>query len=393
MRITVVAGQFPRRDDWDAVRTVEALVHAGHDVVVDSVNRPGPAAAGGRGALPRTLHGRVRYPGREILRSPAGLLRKEDLDRFGRNLREQVGQGAKTRFFLGAAATDEGPPEAVLCLGASSHATVARELARSFRCPLTLQPQADDLAVGWQSRRLAAAAAVADRTVATSRHMAGRLRRLIGSGGKRGRRIVLLPPGVPIHPLPRRPAAARRGPGKQARLLCVGRLVRRKGFDDAVRAVAAIRDRGSEARLDVVGDGPERYRLELLAEALGVRHETVFHGALPATALHVLLREAGALVHPARAGEDGTEEGIPVPVLEAMAAGIPVVARPAGGLPEVVTNGRTGFVARPGTAGLVKAVTDALSHAGRVTGPAHRLVSKEHEVARRSRKLADILHG
>jgi glycosyltransferase involved in cell wall biosynthesis len=119
--------------------------------------------------------------------------------------------------------------------------------------------------------------------------------------------------------------------------LCLGRLVPIKGLDDAVRAIA----RRPDAELLVAGSGPERQRLESLAAATGARVR--FTGHVEGERKRLLLRAADAFVLPS-VEEAGRREGLPTALLEAMAAGLPVVATRTGGVPELVREGEDGFL-------------------------------------------------
>jgi glycosyltransferase involved in cell wall biosynthesis len=126
----------------------------------------------------------------------------------------------------------------------------------------------------------------------------------------------------------------RQGPGED--FLFLGRLSEEKGLD---RLVAIWRD--VPARLVVVGDGPERARLEAAAP------DTVeFRGSVPSDQVPAYLVRARALVLPSIC-----YEGAPRTVVEAYAAGVPVVANRYGALPGVVSDGVTGLLVEPGDAG------------------------------------------
>jgi len=116
-------------------------------------------------------------------------------------------------------------------------------------------------------------------------------------------------------------------------LLCVCRLERQKGVDTAVAALAHLPD----AHLVVLGEGPERGELETLARRLGV--PVYLPGRVPDVA--AWLRRADVLVHPVR------WEGFGLAVLEAMLAGLPVVATRVSALPELVVDGVTGLLVPP----------------------------------------------
>ena len=135
------------------------------------------------------------------------------------------------------------------------------------------------------------------------------------------------------------PARAADGP---LEVLCVGRLVPDKGQELLVRAVAQLRRRGTETRLTLVGDGPDRRAIEALAAELGVSDAVVLAGSVSQTRVRELYREAGAFCLPSFA------EGVPVALMEAMATELPVVTTRIMGIPELVQDGVSGMLVAPG---------------------------------------------
>jgi glycosyltransferase involved in cell wall biosynthesis len=128
----------------------------------------------------------------------------------------------------------------------------------------------------------------------------------------------------------------------------VGRLSEEKGVDVLVEAVA----RSRSLRATVVGDGPAREPLEHLTDELRVGDRVRFVGRLPAEEVLDALRAAAVAVVPSR-----WYENMPIAVLEAFAAGIPVVGTDLGGLPELVDDGRHGALVPPDDP---RALADAL---------------------------------
>ncbi|MCO6452452.1 MAG: glycosyltransferase family 4 protein [Caldilineales bacterium] len=122
-------------------------------------------------------------------------------------------------------------------------------------------------------------------------------------------------------------------------LLCIGRLVREKGFDVMVAAMPAILARRPDAYLVIAGDGPERVQLEEQARALGVDHAIQFNGWVDENQRQALMREATMVVMPSR-----WQEAFSLVVLEAAWMGRAVIATRMGGLPEAVQDGKTGLI-------------------------------------------------
>jgi glycosyltransferase involved in cell wall biosynthesis len=147
-------------------------------------------------------------------------------------------------------------------------------------------------------------------------------------------RTVVIPNGVDVA----RARRARPGDPGPLRVLAVGRLRAPKDFRTLVRAVAALEP--DVCRVLVAGEGPDRPLLAAEIDALGLRGRVVLAGERHDVAR--LLAYAHVFVLPSRS------EGHPVSVLEAMAAGVPVVASRVGGIPEQVADGETGLLVEPG---------------------------------------------
>ncbi|MFD4461506.1 glycosyltransferase family 4 protein [Nocardia sp. NPDC058480] len=159
-----------------------------------------------------------------------------------------------------------------------------------------------------------------------------------------------LPPGVdPTEFRPDQAARAelraRYGLGERPTVLCLSRLVPRKGQDMLIVAMAEIRERVDGAVLVIAGGGPYEPRLRALAEALGVQDNVVFTGRVPSGELAAHHTIADVFAMPCRTRGAGLDvEGLGIVFLEASATGVPVVAGDSGGAPETVREGETGIV-------------------------------------------------
>ncbi|MCB1057931.1 MAG: glycosyltransferase family 4 protein [Acidobacteria bacterium] len=143
--------------------------------------------------------------------------------------------------------------------------------------------------------------------------------------------------GLPVQPEPC-PALVGEPPGY---LLFVGRLRVRKGVEVLLEALAGTTDVLASGRLLIAGDGEHREALESCSARLGLGERVRFLGRTTPGQVRTLLASASALVVPS------IYEGMPLVVLEAMEAAVPVVASRVSGIPEVVVDGETGWVVRP----------------------------------------------
>lgn len=176
--------------------------------------------------------------------------------------------------------------------------------------------------------------------------------------------VVVAPMPVDPHQFP--PSA--NGERQPNRVLFVGRLNKQKGADRAIEALAAMK---SAAALDLVGDGPDRKELEVLAKKLGVDSQVKFHGHLSNGELPALYRAATVLVVPS------ADEGLGLVAVEAQLSETPVVAFESGGLPDIVQHDRTGLLVPPTAppAHLARALDEIISNPTRAAelGKAGRL--------------------
>jgi phosphatidylinositol alpha-1,6-mannosyltransferase len=139
-------------------------------------------------------------------------------------------------------------------------------------------------------------------------------------------------------------------------VVSVSRLVARKGPATLIRAMPSVLERVPEARAVIVGDGPDRPRLERLAGELGIGRCIVFAGPQPWHDVPRFYREADVFALPTRERFGGLEtEGFPLVYLEAAASGLPAVAGDAGGVRDAVLDGVTGYVVDGRSAGEVGA--------------------------------------
>ena len=129
------------------------------------------------------------------------------------------------------------------------------------------------------------------------------------------------------------------------KILSVGRLVEKKGHEYAIKALAKVVNKnGKDIIYRIVGDGPLKDKLMSLAEELGIEDCVKFMGNVEDEELLKLYKESHIFILPSVTASDGDQEGIPVVLMEAQAMGLPVISTYHSGIPEVVIDGKSGFL-------------------------------------------------
>lgn len=191
------------------------------------------------------------------------------------------------------------------------------------------------LALAIQARLEARHVRQAERIITTSRYSSDRIARFYGASPSK---IFLVPELIELNVWW---AALEGAPLEEGplRILCVAHLYSRKGIDTLLKAFERVK---SEAVLRIVGIGPEKRRLERLAHSLTIADRVHFLGQLSFNALIAEYRNASVFALPT------SQEGFGIVFLEAMAASLPIVAGNAAAVPEVVRDGVTGILVKPG---------------------------------------------
>ena len=182
----------------------------------------------------------------------------------------------------------------------------------------------------------------------------------------------------------------RNGAGRRRSLVFVGRLVTLKGLPVLLEALSSLKERHPDVRLTIVGDGPDRHALEQLVTRLELTEHVEFLGSGTKSDVRDQLARSDVLVLPS------FTEGVPIVLMEAMAAQVPVVATHVGGVPELVTNGKNGLLVPPGSAADLTAAIDTLLQDAplrqRLTAAAAETVARQFNSRIEARKLSSLFH-
>jgi len=175
-------------------------------------------------------------------------------------------------------------------------------------------------------------------------------------------------------------------PDRQQRLVTVANLVPLKGIDILIKAL----HEGPRVELMVIGDGPERKRLEELSSELKLKEFVTFTGFISQEKLSEYLHSSSIFVLPS------LSEGVPRSILEAMASGMFIIATEVGGIPDVIADGKNGFLVPPND-------VDALSNAIRLAladtrklnaiGETNRIEAQRYDVGVIGREILDFIRS
>ncbi|PLX34511.1 MAG: colanic acid biosynthesis glycosyltransferase WcaL [Hyphomicrobiales bacterium] len=127
-------------------------------------------------------------------------------------------------------------------------------------------------------------------------------------------------------------------------LLSVGRLVRKKGFDQLLRALALLAGEGVRVELTIAGSGPLRRPLQRLARQLNIAGQVNFAGFVSYDEVGALFQRADLMVMPCVIAPSGDRDGIPTVIMEALMHRLPVISTDVSGIPELIEHEVTGLL-------------------------------------------------
>lgn len=179
--------------------------------------------------------------------------------------------------------------------------------------------------------------------------------------------------------------------------LAVGRLVEKKAPHLTILAFAKVQKEISGARLLVIGDGPLRKKCEDLIQSLGLEQSVELLGAQSHDRVIGSMRDATAFVQHSIEAASGDCEGLPNSILEAAAAGLPVIATRHAGIPEAVIDGQTGFLVNEndvdGMAAQMLQIAGNPAMASRMGRSAREYMSQYFAIEKSICKLSEILQA
>lgn len=132
--------------------------------------------------------------------------------------------------------------------------------------------------------------------------------------------------------------------GEPIKILTIGRLIEKKGHKYIIKAIAEIIKKYRNIEYIIAGDGPLEIKLRNLATELGIKSHIKFLGEVEQSEVLKLYQQTHIFVLPSVTANNGDQEGIPVVLMEAQASGLPIISTFHTGIPEVVVDGKSGFL-------------------------------------------------
>lgn len=344
-RVLYVVSLFPCWSETFIVREIHGLIQDGVDVRILSLKRASEALVQ---ADAESLLDRVQYPGPaakgawqvfvECAKNPLGILGTASIIIAGTWRRPIVlGKSlmAMVRGLEQLAWLREFDPEFIHAHWATYPSTAAWALGRVTRRPFGFTSHAHDIFIDQQllPRKLADSALA----VTISRYNVEWFNRNVSRSAPDKLEVVHC--GVDLERIEWRPDGR-----ADDLILAVGRMDPIKGFDTLVRALAQLQEDGTRFRCRIIGDGPLRESLEAMIRSRGLEHCVEIAGAQPQSVVRSSLEEATLFVLPCQVAPNGGRDGIPVALMEAMAAGCAVVSCPVSGIPELINDGEHGLL-------------------------------------------------
>lgn len=337
--VLYVLKRFPRLSETFVLREILELESCGERILVDALMRP---EGGPRHAQLAELHAPIRYLSRHprlreapIARAHARVAVRAPLRWLFLAVRARR-RGGWRRFVQAGLVADRARREHARHIHAhfaTAAAEVARDAAALARVSVSVTCHAKDIYqrenASQLARRLKGVSAIVTVSEFNARHL-----RAVASG-------------VPVYHIPNGIALGRAvAPGPDGPVLCVARLVAKKGVDVLVEAIALLSNESPRLNVEVIG-GPLTDELVQLARQRGVEGRVRWFGPRPWEDVEAALERCSMFVLPCRVASDGDRDGMPTVLIEAMARGLPVISTEVAGIPEVVRHGDTGFLVPP----------------------------------------------
>ena len=176
----------------------------------------------------------------------------------------------------------------------------------------------------------------------------------------------------------------------------LGRLIEKKGMDDTILALSKLHQQGVDFRLEIGGDGPLDDYLQEIAKKHDLIDKIEFKGAIPNDRVYNWLKNLDIFVLACKEDSKGDRDGIPVVLMEAMLVGVPVISTSISGIPELIQDEQSGFLARPSDPESLASTIDKVLHwsdIAQITQVARNKVTGEFELKNNVDRLLTVFNG
>ncbi len=313
MKITYILRTFPSLSETFVLNQITGLIDKGHGVNIISIDRP----------TEENVHEDVlRYD----LLSKTLYLRKTPF---------ALEPGLKQGLFLSLSFTDM-----LHAHFASLAADLAMLLSKVLGIPYIFTAHANDIFTNIDIRQLKERSREAAGIVTVSDYNRNYLLKILGADFSSKIRVIRC--GINLDDF----EFVERQSDKIIKILLVGRLTEKKGVPDAVAGFKKALENARDIEMRIVGEGELKENIQAIINRSGLNEKVFLLGAQPRERIVQEIRKADIFFLPSATAKNGDREGIPVSIMEAMATGLPVVSTLHTGIPELVINGKTGFLVK-----------------------------------------------
>ena len=350
--LAVLVKGWPRLSETFIAQELVALEEAGHRFDIWSLRFPTDKK---RHPLHGKLRAKVRYLPEYLYQEPDRVCRARDVARtlpgyrqayriWRADLARDASHNRIRRFGQACVLATELPPETRGLYAHFLHtpSSVARYAAVMRGLPWGFSAHAKDIwtSPDWEIReKLACDCAGAAFGATCTAYGAAHLRGLAAEPA----RIDLIYHGLDLRRFPLPPIRDLRKPSDVMRLLSVGRLVEKKGFDHLIEALALLPDR-LNWHWTHVGGGALHDQLAAQAQAAGIAGRITWRGACDQPEVIAAMRASDLFVLPSRIAADGDRDGLPNVLMEAASQGLPILSTPVSAIPEFIQSGTHGLL-------------------------------------------------
>ncbi len=394
VRLSYIIGSYPVLTETFIDREIELLIERGLDVEIVSIRRPGADLSPSQYALSKRVRYLLPVSALSFLFAHISAALRRPKTYFGTLFWLVTRRNNSTRFrtvlhfATGVYAARVLRDRRYVHIHAhfvDRAATVAMVASRLLDSSYSVTAHAREIYVNpvLLKERINQAAFAVTCTEYNRRHLASVV------GPEAASRIVRLYHGLDLNSFGGMRPSKRSG----SLLLAVAQLMERKGLRYLIDACRLLIDRGHAIQCEIIGAGPLRGELDRLIRQLDLGEVVALVGPQPYSEVINAYRRALAFVLPCIVASDGDRDGIPNVILEAMAAGLPVISTPVSGIPEVVVDGVTGLLVKEAdSAAIADAVEQLLAHpdlATRIAEGGAAFVRREFDL---NRNVDRLLH-